>query len=371
MLRRKVATAAIAALMGGVGAAQAGQLVITHSGKTRADGTAAKFAIIRKLQSNISVVRGATVALPPTWVFSFSYGGRTYNETFVGTNPRTNSITTTVPVYLIPIRMTYGTVSYNPSTLTQNGVSIVQNVLNSPVFANNVTFSSGGVSMGTTQYLDAYQRGNLWGVGAAGSTYHVKLGTPVVTATQSLTVPTNSGTLVNQFGASNIILANINWFDPQIAAIITRLGIPRNALPLFITTQTYLGDTAAASSCCIGGYHTVSSSGQPYSHATFITANGAFAQDVSALSHEIGEWMDDPNINNPIPAACGAGGVLENGDPLENDPNYGTFTALSGGVTWHLQDLVYLRYFGAPATTSVGSLSTFRGAYKPFCSAGP
>ncbi|MEF8763231.1 hypothetical protein, partial [Stenotrophomonas sp. A3_2] len=162
----------------------------------------------------------------PIWVFNYSYGGKTFAETFIGTNPSTNSTTTTVPVYLVPVKVTYGSVTYDPTKVTANGVSVVQNVLNSPVFANSIDYVQGGVDLGQTQYLDAYQRGNLWGAGAAGSSYHVKLGTPVVTAVQSVTVPTRRGKLISAFGATNLIMANINWFDPQVAAMISKLGIP-------------------------------------------------------------------------------------------------------------------------------------------------
>ena len=85
-----------------------------------------------------------------------------------------------------------------------------------------------------------------------------------------------NGQLINAFGATNLIMANINVYDPKIQALIASLKIPSNALPLFITTQTYLSSSNGTSGCCIGGYHSVSSSGQPYSSATYITTSGAF-----------------------------------------------------------------------------------------------
>jgi hypothetical protein len=66
-----------------------------------------------------------------------------------------------------------------------------------------------------------------------------------------------------------------------------------------------------------------------------------------ALSHEVGEWADDPlvvNINgNNTPC-----GILEVGGPLENNPNFGGFPYTANGFTYNLQDLVTLPYFGAP-----------------------
>jgi hypothetical protein len=101
---------------------------------------------------------------------------------------------------------------------------------------------------------------------------------------------------------------------------------------------------------------------QSYAHFTYIN-HPVFAQDVSALSHEIGEWADDPlvvNTNgNPVP--CGA---LEVGDPEEGFANYGAFPYSLNGFTYNLQDLTYLPYFGAPASSSANGSLTFQG--NPF-----
>jgi len=72
---------------------------------------------------------------------------------------------------------------------------------------------------------------------------------------------------------------------------------------------------------------------QSYAEATYVDHPGAFAQDVSALSHEVGEWADDPltvNFNgNNTPC-----GILENGDPEEGDANFGGFrTRCTGSRT--------------------------------------
>jgi len=199
--------------------------------------------------------------------------------------------------------------------------------------------------------------------------YHVLLGKPIIKAVQTLKVPSASGTVANVFGV-NAIIANINWYDPKIQALINKLAIPKNSLPLFIVTNTYLSSNNGTSACCIGGYHTVASSGQPYASSSYIPLSGAFSQDVGALSHEIGEWIDDPYTDNPVPAACGTGAVLEVGDPLETRINYGDYAYTVAGVTWHMQDLIWLPYFGAPTSTSANGWSTFQGETIAFCSNG-
>jgi hypothetical protein len=353
-----------AALTIGCGAAQAGDQLIVHSGKADALGNAPKFAMIRRLQPNIHT----PASFPPTWTFSYTYSKKTYNETFIGTTA-SGGASTTVPVYIVPIKMVYGSTSYDPTVVTQNGVSIIQNVLNSPIFTSSVDYDQGGTDLGTTQYEDAFQRGTLWGTVKSHTGYHVLLST-TVEPVQTVTIPTKNGKIISEFGAKNLIMANINTFDPLITALISKLGIPAGALPLFITTNTYLASGNSSSECCIGGYHSVASSGQPYAHASYIPVSGAFAQDVSALSHELGEWIDDPLTNNPVPSACGSGAVLEVGDPLEGNANYGAYNYTVGGVTWHLQDLTLLPYFGAPTSTSVNGWSTFQGETLAFCSNG-
>ena len=51
-----------------------------------------------------------------------------------------------------------------------NGKTVTQNTLASPLFNAGIDFVQGGVDLGNTQYIDAYQRGNFWsGVSTNGS----------------------------------------------------------------------------------------------------------------------------------------------------------------------------------------------------------
>ncbi len=108
--------------------------------------------------------------------------------------------------------------------------------------------------------------------------------------------------------------------------------------------------------CCIGGYHSANGQ-QSYSVFTYIDHPGDFAQDVSALSHEIGEWMDDPLTNGGNGTPCG---ILEVGDPLEATRNYGGYPYVLHGFTYNLQDMTFIGYFGAPLSTSVNSWYSFQ-----------
>ncbi len=311
----------------------------------------------------------------PTWNFKWTYSGSMYHAIFVGRPPQTG-VSTTTPIYLIPIKLTYSTTTEDPTVADYTGKSPVQNTLASPIFNAGIDYNQGGTDVGNTQYEDAFQRANLWGQVKKHTGYHVLLGTPTVEAVQSLTVPANEGTTAKAFGV-NVIIANINWFDPIANSLLKTLKIPANSLPIFITTQTYLSGNSGTSGCCIGGYHSYTGT-QAYSQFTYISNPGktlAFSQDVSALSHEVGEWVDDPLTNNSsIPSLCSTQGnhnqIYEVGDPLEVDANYGDYNYTLNGMVWHLQDLTMPTYFGAPASTSIPYNQSFQGHKFSVCQNG-
>ncbi len=301
-----------------------------------------------------------------TWNGTFTYLGHTYKYNMVGTTPSTGT-STTIPTFIIPVKLSYvttkGTQSFSPNQKLSNGQTAIQNIVASPIFATGVDFVSDKTDMGSTQYIDAFQRANFWGTVSSHTGYHLLLGTPKVMPVLSLTVPSADGKVGTEFGV-RVGLADINWIDAQFQAYMTKNSatIVPNSLPIFVTYNAYL----TSGGCCIGGYHNSygsTSAPQAYSHFTYINHAGAFSQDVSALSHEIGEWADDPLVvnTNGNSVSCG---ILEVGDPEEGFTNYGGFPYTLGGFTYNLQDLTFLEYFGAPNTTSVGGQLTFQS--NPF-----
>jgi hypothetical protein len=300
-----------------------------------------------------------------TWNGSFVYKGRTYNYNMVGTAPTTGK-STTIQTFIIPIALSYktktGTTIFTPEATLSNGLTPVTSTTASPIFKSMSWVTPKGTNLGTTQYEDAFQRGNFWTEVSAAPGYHVLLGTPKVLPLQTISVPPADGVVSTEFGIS-VGTADIDWFDGKIEAIMTQnKQITPNSFPIFITSNVYLTE----GECCIGGYHSSygsSSAPQAYGMFTYITTPGIFAQDVSALSHEAGEWLDDPLVvnTNGNPVSCG---ILEVGDPeegfTEDGATYGAFPYVFNGNTYNLQDLTYLEYFGAPNTTSVdGGAETF------------
>lgn len=299
----------------------------------------------------------------PTWNGSFVYQGQTYNYTMLGANPASSNTTTTIPVDIIPVRLDLGHAFRTPLHKLSNGKTVIQNTVDSPVLHSGVDFVSGGQDLGNTQYIDAFQRGNFWNSVQTNTNYHTLLGTPKVLKTLVLN-PGSNGAIANAFGV-NVMLVNINWIDGQLQNFISSMKIPAGTIPIFVTYNSYLTfGSPILNNCCIGGYHSFTGT-NVYMNFEYLGTSGVFSQDVSALSHEVGEAYDDPYTNN---GACG--GLLEVGDPLENEPNYGDYPYALGGFTYHLQDLTYLPYFGAPANTSVNNQFTFQGTNLSVCQNG-
>jgi hypothetical protein len=309
----------------------------------------------------------------PQWNGSFTdLTGHQITYTMAGTNPATNNAPTTIPLVVIPIKMVYGSnngnMTFDPNAHTvSNGNTVTANALASPLFKTGVDFVQGGVDLGNTQYIDAYQRGNFWSSVHTNTNYHVLLGSATILPEQTITVSRRDGKVVtNPFGRTKVGEMGINAFDAKLQTFMQNLSasITPGVLPLFITYNIFL----TQGGCCIGGYHSANGSqpaGQTYSYATYVDEAGSFSQDVSALSHEIGEWMDDPFVDNSV--NCTDNNIMENGDPLENNANYGGYKYTLNGFTYNLQDLVFIGYFGAPRSTSVNSWLDFQNAKTTVC----
>ena len=295
----------------------------------------------------------------------------------VGTDPNATNTTTTVPVVIVPIKMVYGAhngnKTFDPMThKLPNGQTVMQMILASPILNANVDFKQGGTDLGKTQYIDAFQRGNFWGKNIKkNSKYHVLLGKPTVLPEQTIKVPVGMGFVTTNplSGRGLIGTFDFNLMDSTLQGYIKKFNqIQPNTLPIFITYDIYLG---SGNSCgCIGGYHFLNGAppnGQTYSYTTSLDqGTNEFAQDVSALSHEIGEWMDDPFFGSNT-VGCQDNSQLEVGDPLEGRANGGAFPYKVGNFTYNLQSLVFLGYFGAPRSTSVHKWLSFQNDEQNVC----
>ena len=334
-----------------------------------------------------ALAAGTTI---PMWSYSTtsSRDGMVYSGSMVGTSPFTSPDTsTTVQTEIIPLILTIGGKAFDPtapdpciaSPLTNStDLALLQQ---SPIFGNHA-YTMNGVSVGTTQYEDAFQRANFWSL-VNGHNYHVLL-SPATLPAIAVSVPAADGSLTTAGscgGTNNVGEIEVNWFagylENTLIPSLAGQGVNPTNLPLFFLPNVVMYDTTTAN-CCILGFHSsygALASVQTYSVAHFDTS-GAFglaSEDTDTLAHEIGEWINDPLGNNATPAWGGLGQVsgcqanLEVGDPLSgtNFPD----TVMPNGYTYHLQELAfYSWFFGAPSTGAGGFYSgneTFAAPAQP------
>jgi len=305
----------------------------------------------------------AAAAVLPHYSASIKNGTQTFAYSIVGSNPAVASATpvTTVKTLVIPlvIKFSNGS-SWDPSVADtcDPGVSALSRTQKSPIFVGHA-WNWGGTSIGTGQLISTFQRAQFWKYAkptGINPTYGVELAktslakviinVPVADAAQASGVPCGNGLL----GA-----VNINWLDSYlqntvIPSLATK-GLNASTFPLFVVHNVveYVGST---SNCCVLGYHSsfAPQAGvvQTYGLATYDNSSEfTGVSDISTLTHEVGEWMNDPFALNPtkpwghIGQVSGCQGNLEVGDPLSGS----TFTDTVGGFTYHPQELAFFSWF--------------------------
>ncbi|HZU67391.1 MAG TPA: hypothetical protein VFA09_08935 [Ktedonobacteraceae bacterium] len=294
-----------------------------------------------------------------TWTSSFKSEGRTWTYTMVGTNPSKGSATTTTPVTIVPLLMKFSDGN------SFDGTGQVPVLTGSPLFQNAPFIS------GTTQYGDAVARAEFWNsVNKKSPNYHTLLGTPTIANTVTMNIPSADGATAHDPSTGKLIgLVNINWLDPQLQGLITSMHFTNNMLPIFLSYMVYA--TAGApvlGNCCIGGYHNALQNMQTYIWTTQVDegVQGGFSEDVSASSHEILEWFNDPYTNNvvpnwksPIAPQYGCNNLLEVGDPL-----VGVLFTVNGFSSDHLQDVAFFTWFAREKKSkAINHLYTYLGTF--------
>jgi hypothetical protein len=367
-------------------------------------------------------ISGGTVSPAlPLWQYNVvsPRDGNAYTGSVVGGNPfNRGARTTTVNVVLIPLKVIFtGTVrTFDPSApdtaclgLGNTALSLTQQ---SPIFNTVPNLTMDGVNLGNVSFVDGFQRANFWSsVSSVAPAYHMAFN--LTTApTQTMSLPNNfasgsGGTVTfagdTYCGKTDPTAVNpnrtgaidINFVDAQLQTIITNLGLNANQFPLFITYGIVMTDgPPATGGCCILGYHSSftnappSAPGQTYGIAEYDTGQPFGGTiDISVISHEVLEWVNDPSGNNLVPEWGNIGQVggcqppgpshsagqnnLEVGDPLSGSLN--PSITMPNLVTYHPQELAFYSWFiGGPSLGAGGKYSsngTFMGFAKN-CAAG-
>jgi len=358
-----------------------------------------------------AIQSGSAASLLPVWNFQAlsSRDGNIYAGSMVGANPtlRGSAASVNVTGQVVPIILKLHTIgtSFNPKTGVIKTVpgnstfdptvpdntclsapnNLPVDLLRQSPILSNANFNFGGTPVGVTQATDAFQRGNFWSL-IDRENYHVRLAPVTLLPPLVIDVPAKSGLALSGsiFGAcSSLGIVDINLIDAAVVhATLTMPGINPKTFPMFMLYNSgmSIGNPNNIFNCCAGGYHGINPTGpvtfQTYTPFDFQT-NGIFvgADDTVILSHEAGEWMNDPYDVNPTPAWGHVGQVggcqnnLEVGDPLT-----GTNTSPivgKNGFTYHLQELAFYSWFyGAPSVSIHGWFSdnaTFMSDAGPPC----
>lgn len=348
-----------------------------------------------------------------TYTVKSTRDGNTYTGAMVGQDPCGSDFTTTaIDTIIVPVILITNTIavaSPNGKILTTKpGVTVFDPtvpddvcltspndvpltlMVQSPIFESQ-TFDFGPTDVGTTQYLDAFQRGNFWRF-VGGTPYHTILN-PHVLAPVVVNLPGKQGLAGSFVGACGpLAIVNFTVMKQQIFNKLLAsesANIDSSKFPIFLFYNTVMAaNSAGGSKCCILGFHNAvtqnaavapdkSARVQTYAFIDF-EASGAFPasiHDTSIAAHEIGEWMDDPFGNNPTPAWGHTGQVggcqnnLEVGDPLTGTnipPVIG-----GNGFSYHLQELAFFSWFYGEPPIAVNNWfsdnNTFKTDAGPVC----
>jgi hypothetical protein len=286
-----------------------------------------------------------------------------FNYTMIGKDPLVTQAkpVTNIKTYLQPIVFKFADgFKWDPTVADScDATSALVRTQQSPIFVAQ-RFKFGGTSVGKAQYVDAFQRASFFdqtNPSGINPGYHVKL-TLITLPKMTINVPAASSTLESSTVCGNGLLGGveINYWDnlvqttllPQLATE----GVTLKDFPFFLFGNVVMYDTSPGN-CCILGYHNSMGSGstfQSYGNGLYDnTGDFSGSGDVSAISHEVAEWMDDPNTVNPtkpwghIGQVSGCQSNLEVGDPLSG--TVFTFKDPLTLKTYHLQEMAFYSWF--------------------------
>jgi hypothetical protein len=331
----------------------------------------------------------------PLWNANVTSFGTNYSFEMVGKSPlvkqtgQTSKITSPVIPVIFKFETTAGVLLHTFSPIAADPVCSPAGTgyslaLASPLL-NDHAYTVGGKNIGNTQYVDFFQRANFYEYTKPGSTnpkYHVLL-TQSNSSTNPLTVTvTVKGFPIDSEPCGEVGLIEYNQWDsllqgtifPELAAD----GVTAKTFPIFEFYNVVMYNETE-SNCCILGYHgnfTNAGAFQTYAVSNFDTS-GAFTGsfDISGMSHEIAEWMNDPTGTNPTPAwghigqVSGCQSNLEVGDPLSGTT---VIVTMPNGYHYHPQELAFFSWFYRESP-SIGldgwysSNDTFKTSAGPIC----
>lgn len=303
--------------------------------------------------------------------------GKTYAYSIIGSDPTKNNTTTTISYVPIVLVVTFpdGTVLDPTQPGCNDSVSVSDRLYKGPNFVKTPLVSN-GVNVGKAQLTDGLQRAEFWTI-LKGAKYHTELKaavSPVIVNYKPINGTTQPGPVCMQ---TNHRIGSIPVGDFDIVArnLAKKYAKP-NQVALLLTYNIFLTST---SGFIYAGYHgafQVSGGTQVYAAFTYSDPH-AFQYnqgvvDISIPTHELGETLNDPFVNNPTPAwghigqVTGCQSNLEVGDALTGHD----FTLDYNSFTYHPQELVFFSWFFRTPSTGTGGKYSFKGTFRktqPLC----
>ncbi|HKF20005.1 MAG TPA: hypothetical protein VKE93_00475 [Candidatus Angelobacter sp.] len=339
--------------------------VEAESGFLHNQGAQPRFESASKISPEALVaVEQQRIASVPHFSGSFDFAGTNFPFTMVGSKPQSGR-STTIPTQLIPVTLYFdGYVDSAGKPIVLGPEPILPQVEASPNFRNAVYLS------GVTQFGDAVQRAQFYRI--MSQDWHTLLGPPEVLKPVTIEVPRGSAKVYhNRSTGAVYALVDTAFFISHLNTIVQLEDLHPDALAVVLTTNVFLTPELDVKKCCVLGFHTAFDAGEventhliqtlvwaSWLDAGILSGNVA---DVTPLSHEISEWMNNPFDSNLVPAwqSLGSPGVcqnsLETADPVAALPNAG-YPVTIDGITFHPQTQVLLPWF------TRGSSDTLDGA---------
>ncbi len=340
---------------------------------------------ITPAQARASALAGTTV---PEYTASVKVGTQNFTYRIVGKNPaiHVTNPSTTVKAEIVPLIMKFSNgLTWDPTKADScdPGASALARTQKSPVVVSQ-SWKFGTTSIGTGQYIDAFQRSEFWkyaqptGINPG---FHNKLAVTTLSPV-TINVPNADAAFANiTCGNGKLGAANINWLDPflqkTVIPSLASQGVGTTTFPIFLL-HNFVEYVGVTTQCCVLGYHNIfntSAGAQTYGLAMYDNSRAfSGSSDISALSHEVGEWQNDPNTVNPTPSwghigqVSGCQANFEVGDPLSGT----TFADTLNGFTYHPQELAFFSWFyhQSPSLGVNGWFSN-KGTFRTFAAPCP
>lgn len=343
------------------------QPIDATGGFLQREGAQPKFEGASKLSADArAAMRDGRIFSVPHFSGSFESQGKTYPFTIVGKKPQSNA-TTEVPVQVIPISLFFEEFAdENGAPIVLDPGAIIPRVQASP------NFHDAPYATGTTQFADAVQRAQF--NATAGKDWHTLLGAPQIMKSLRIAVPRGDAKVYRNPSTGVVYaIVDTDFFLSQLNTVIQMANLSPDALAIALTSNVFLAPQKDIKKCCVLGFHTsfdVGEMAQIKFVQTFIWASwvdqgilGPTLADVTPMSHEISEWMNNPFGSNAVPAwqvpnSTGCQSNLETGDPLALMPNAG-FPVSIEGFTYHPQNQVLMQWFQRGTTSDA-----FEGAFS-------